>query len=290
MNNPDLEGSVEEYLREAAGELVSFLERELPVVSGGGDWWESRVLGVLTTQQLDAVRRKNVTSLAGLDLSALVRVVRNNWRNLDRKLAFGQGAMNYVQELQTIRNLWQGHQSVDYRPTAGDVYRDLDTMERFLEVINAERAVVERVRQDRVRMASVVAGGGERAEGQVAEAEDVKETEDDPEEQERKSPVCPECGSGMVERVAGSGRFAGRAFWGCTEWSVSGCDGKVDIEPLERSPVGGGVSPKCPRCGANMYRRVARTGARAGQEFWGCSRYTEGCNGTLNMAAEVSAG
>jgi len=40
--------------------------------------------------------------------------------------------------------------------------------------------------------------------------------------------------------------------------------------------------PVCPRCGAPMIRRVARKGARAGKEFWGCSKYP-GCNGIVNI-------
>lgn len=39
--------------------------------------------------------------------------------------------------------------------------------------------------------------------------------------------------------------------------------------------------PSCPRCGAAMVRRVAKSGARVGQAFWGCSQYPR-CKGTVN--------
>lgn len=42
-------------------------------------------------------------------------------------------------------------------------------------------------------------------------------------------------------------------------------------------------SPACPRCGAAMTRRVARTGARAGQSFWGCSTFPS-CRGAREIA------
>jgi hypothetical protein len=42
----------------------------------------------------------------------------------------------------------------------------------------------------------------------------------------------------------------------------------------------GGV-PSCPRCGSRMSRRTARRGTRAGQQFWGCSRYPS-CKGIRN--------
>ena len=42
------------------------------------------------------------------------------------------------------------------------------------------------------------------------------------------------------------------------------------------------TAPVCPQCGAAMYRRKAKSGRNAGQEFWGCSAYPE-CKGTLAM-------
>lgn len=40
------------------------------------------------------------------------------------------------------------------------------------------------------------------------------------------------------------------------------------------------ANPKCPICGSNMVRRVAKKGAKAGNEFWGCSKFP-GCRGTV---------
>jgi hypothetical protein len=37
----------------------------------------------------------------------------------------------------------------------------------------------------------------------------------------------------------------------------------------------------CPRCGSAMQRRIARRGSRAGNSFWGCSRFPV-CRGTRN--------
>ncbi len=40
------------------------------------------------------------------------------------------------------------------------------------------------------------------------------------------------------------------------------------------------AEPSCPRCARRMVLRAARRGASAGQAFWGCSAYSEGCRGT----------
>jgi len=38
--------------------------------------------------------------------------------------------------------------------------------------------------------------------------------------------------------------------------------------------------PVCPKCGSAMLRRMGKSGANAGKEFWGCSRYP-GCRGII---------
>ncbi len=39
--------------------------------------------------------------------------------------------------------------------------------------------------------------------------------------------------------------------------------------------------PPCPKCGSAMVLRIAKKGANAGSQFWGCSRYPE-CRGIVN--------
>jgi restriction system protein len=40
------------------------------------------------------------------------------------------------------------------------------------------------------------------------------------------------------------------------------------------------LSTVCPKCGAEMVKRIARQGVNAGKEFWGCSTFPK-CNGNL---------
>ena len=51
--------------------------------------------------------------------------------------------------------------------------------------------------------------------------------------------------------------------------------------PRTTSNTATGGVPSCPRCGSPMSRRTARRGTRAGQQFWGCSRYPN-CTGIRN--------
>jgi restriction system protein len=43
------------------------------------------------------------------------------------------------------------------------------------------------------------------------------------------------------------------------------------------------TSPACPDCGKPMLRRVAKTGVRSGQSFWGCSAFPN-CKGPLPIS------
>lgn len=54
------------------------------------------------------------------------------------------------------------------------------------------------------------------------------------------------------------------------------------VAPVSAEPQVFEQSPACPRCGAAMTRRVARTGARAGQSFWGCSTFPS-CRGAREI-------
>ncbi len=56
-------------------------------------------------------------------------------------------------------------------------------------------------------------------------------------------------------------------------------------EPTFHNPVEAIASSSeeldCPKCNSPMVKRKARQGARAGQEFWGCSQYPK-CRGIVN--------
>lgn len=46
---------------------------------------------------------------------------------------------------------------------------------------------------------------------------------------EAGAPRCPDCGAVMVKRMIKAGVKAGREFWGCSQWTKTGCPGKIDI-------------------------------------------------------------
>ena len=48
-------------------------------------------------------------------------------------------------------------------------------------------------------------------------------------------------------------------------------------------------TPKCPKCGKPMRMRTVKNGPTAGEQFWGCSGYTEGCRATLPIKENIDS-
>ena len=278
-------------LRDAARVTARFLDDALPSMSGV-EWWDLRVLQVLSEKQRNIVERHGYTSLSQLDLAALLHTLDNNWHALDSILQFPPGARNFVKEMRAMRNRWN-HEQAEHDYVVDDIYRDLDTLERFLEVVHAEQDVLGKVRRERLAVAvenlkehspNVL----EQAGPPPAATERVS-TSEEPDVQS-----CPACGSAMVLRTARNGRYAGSQFWGCSEWSVTGCNGIINIaKPQDANSE---PPPTCPSCESSMVRRTARNGPHAGSQFWGCSEWgITGCGGLRHIPedrifASASAG
>lgn len=96
------------------------------------DWWTRYVLDVLTYQQQERVKQSNVVDLSGLDLAALLRVVDQNWFELQSKHNWPKECRNWLKEAQTIRNRWAHATTTQAEPH--DAYRDADTLERLAKM------------------------------------------------------------------------------------------------------------------------------------------------------------
>lgn len=135
-----------ELLNQAAAELCQFLDKNLPTL-GDADWWAKRVVDKLSFQQQRYAEQHGITELGGLDLAALLRVLDQNWYDLNWKLTFPPDARHFVKEMQTVRNRW-AHVSVQEYPR-DDIYRDLDTLQRFLAVVGSSEGLQDQVRAER---------------------------------------------------------------------------------------------------------------------------------------------
>ena len=58
-----------------------------------------------------------------------------------------------------------------------------------------------------------------------------------------------------------------------------------DPKPPAQVAAAVNESPRCPKCGSDMILRTAKSGANAGNQFWGCSKYPN-CRGMVSYKPE----
>jgi len=122
-------------------QLAFFLESLLPSLIN--DWWHQSVVNKLSFQQRRRLEQQNITSLSQLDLAALVRVLDQNWYQISTKLDLTAEARHFVKEMQTVRNRW-AHAGTE-KFAIEDIYRDLDTIQRFASAISANEDFLNEV-------------------------------------------------------------------------------------------------------------------------------------------------
>lgn len=141
-------GAVAKHLSDVAAQLVSFLERVLPPLFD--DWWNKAVVSTLSFQQKRRLEQRNITSLGGLDLAGLLRVLDQNWYQISNSLDMTSEARHFVKEMQTVRNRW-AHAGTEGFPV-DDIYRDLDTLQRFAVVIGADDKLIQDLRKTKAAL------------------------------------------------------------------------------------------------------------------------------------------
>jgi len=126
-------------------EVRAFLEAKLPALSD--NWWKEFVLASLNPRQKDAILKSTVKSLSNLDLAALLRIFDQNWFRISAYMGFEAEQRHYLKEMITIRNRWAHCNSNPF--SDDDLYRDLDTIQRFLKMINADSKLIDDIHQQK---------------------------------------------------------------------------------------------------------------------------------------------
>ena len=136
------------FLDKTSQILVFWFEKSLPELSE--KWWEDHVVGKLSIAQGNRVRYKGIISLSGLDLAALLRVFDQNWEELSQKNKLLYEDRHFLKEMFNIRNRWA------HKPTYGyvkdDVYRDLDTIKRFVILISIDDELSRQITEAKERI------------------------------------------------------------------------------------------------------------------------------------------
>lgn len=131
-------------------QLLKLLTVTLPALDS--DWWNSLVLDKLTYQQKSFASSLPPQALERLDLAALLRIADQNWYDIANQGGFNREARNWLKEAQTIRNRW-AHAPAEGLPE-DMCYRDVDTIERLLQVFGADSQTLDLVKQEKQNLLS----------------------------------------------------------------------------------------------------------------------------------------
>lgn len=134
--------SLSEFLIDTTKETCRFLCEVLPAI-GGEDWWKTRVVTKLSFQQQQRIERGQSSNLEDLDLGALVQVFIRNWYEIADKAGYTNEDRTLVHEVREIRNRVAHKGTVE--PHVKDVYRDIDTLRRYLALIKADSDLMEKL-------------------------------------------------------------------------------------------------------------------------------------------------
>jgi hypothetical protein len=151
---------LQNQLRDTATELGRFLNAQLPSI-GGDSWWSSHVVNQLTYGQQGQIRTRGIKSLDGLDLAALLRVFDRNWAELSHTAKLPNEVRTHAKEVSDLRHSMAHHASGGNDIPITDGYRHLDTIERFLIAIGANKSAIDAARESKqatlIQMASGMA-------------------------------------------------------------------------------------------------------------------------------------
>jgi hypothetical protein len=140
-----MQGIVSVVLAEITSALCAFLVHELSALDP--DWWNTRVNPNLYQRYRDDSDRPPAEKCASLDLPTLIHVLQVNWEDLRLRNPAMYESRHYARKMVAIRNRWS-HVGAAAVPD-DDVYRDLDTMQRFAESLGLGDGLARRVKQEK---------------------------------------------------------------------------------------------------------------------------------------------
>jgi hypothetical protein len=134
---------VAHHLDDVAKKLVLFLEKILPTLFD--DWWTKAVVSVLSFAQKNRLDQRSISTLDGLDLACLLRILDQNWYQISNALNLSPESRHFVKEMVTVRNRWAHAQASGFN--ADDIYRDLDTIQRFAILIGIDDDKIQAIQK-----------------------------------------------------------------------------------------------------------------------------------------------
>lgn len=143
MSNNSVVSEINYYLHEASVVAAKWLEPRLKRLDPR-NWWETAVMSKLSTLQYNTLQDNQITSLDGLDLAALLRVMRNNWYALGGLEWLPSYEKDSIYRMQKVRVTWAHLPST--LPPKNQILADIGTCIDFFTNFGGQQELIDRAK------------------------------------------------------------------------------------------------------------------------------------------------
>lgn len=143
MSNNSVVSEINYYLHEASVIAAKWLEPRLRRLDPR-NWWDTAVMSKLSTLQYNTLQGNQITTLEGLDLAALLRVMRNNWYALGNLEWLPSYEKDSIYRMQKVRVTW-AHLPTTLPPKS-QILADLGTCIDFFTNFGGRQELIERAK------------------------------------------------------------------------------------------------------------------------------------------------
>lgn len=147
MNNNNVVSEINYYLHEASVVAAKWLEPRLKRLDPR-NWWDTAVMSKLSTLQYNTLQDNQITTLEGLDLAALLRVMRNNWYALGNLEWLPSYEKDSIYRMQKVRVTW-AHLPTTL-PPKNQILADIGSCVDFFTNFGAQQELIERAKKYRI--------------------------------------------------------------------------------------------------------------------------------------------
>lgn len=141
MDDQYIVSKMNEYLHQATGLLVEWLDKMLPKITE--DWWNECVLDRLGYRQREIALDKGFSELSDLDLAALLRIADKNWYNMRSFAYLPNNERECIKDMQSVRNNWA--HCAGTLPGKDAIIHDIEIMIKFFEQMGASRDDIRQI-------------------------------------------------------------------------------------------------------------------------------------------------
>lgn len=143
MDDQYIVSKINEYLHQATGLLVAWLDGKLRRVSD--DWWNECVLDRLSYRQRKIAIEKGFKELSDFDLAAVLRIADKNWYDMRSFAYLPTSERECIRDMQSVRNNWA--HCAGTLPGKDAIINDIEVLSKFFEQMEAPQADINQLEE-----------------------------------------------------------------------------------------------------------------------------------------------